>query len=208
MNARRSMLLFIILALSLDCAWVSKTSGIVRCVWTSRREDHYTESLRWIRAYVVNSPELQLAPTESGSSEDAQCLLACDSNPKNFGLWAPTSVEWDCRIHLIVGSITEDKMRAARSQFIGIFENKDVSRIYVAEFKSTNSIVKHIIWSGYFHNTGTAMLFCAACYMGVLELRTYLRVRRKKAGCCEKCGYPLVGLRTNTCPECGVSNLN
>lgn len=40
---------------------------------------------------------------------------------------------------------------------------------------------------------------------GLLALPPWLdrRARRRQAGLCEACGYPLVGIRDARCPECG-----
>ncbi len=57
-----------------------------------------------------------------------------------------------------------------------------------------------ILWLGVFGD-----LFILAAFGAIIFSLVKLRreIRQRGPGHCAKCGYDLVGLRVDTCPECG-----
>lgn len=59
------------------------------------------------------------------------------------------------------------------------------------------------IWSGIFKSTAVWILLSVCVVFALDAPWAFRRLRRRRKNACSRCGYSLVGLASNRCPECG-----
>ena len=137
-------------------------------------------------------------------------LLSFHKNVGRSGLWAILH-EWrEFGVRAQYGSaFTPDQLAAARRSFVHeLLRDGFLSRDDAAVLEVGDIDIHRRLPLGYFHDAAALLvlaLFLASLAWIPREWRTARRWRALSSGRCPNCGYSLMGLQREICPECGGS---
>lgn len=189
------------------CAWLMVM--VNRAPFTDQMAQWQAEMLVWKYPTYTPAPTLSLwhlirvrEPAKATViTKRVRCGIIPSTNPDWFApMWTASE---PCLQFIVDDADNKARRRYVVRELFGYLPSMpdDLDELWIAPQ------TRHVVWKGVAYNAvlaGFALLMIISCRWLIDGVVWPWQARRLRQGVCIKCGYSLVGLNAEKCPECGT----